>query len=109
MTLGAQLKRHVAAGFADQAREHGAELHRRAVEARARDPMATMLLDTFRRKARLYIARAQAAYAVGDRAGAIEQAGWAEMAVENERRVRAAIEGNWDGTGEVQQGSGGGD
>jgi hypothetical protein len=100
MTLGAQLKRAVTAGFADQARQHGAELGKRAAEMRARDPLAVQLLATFTRQARDRAARAQALAADGDRAGAVAVAESAMMAVENERRVRAAIAGDWDGTGE---------
>jgi hypothetical protein len=100
MTLGAALRREVSAGFADQARQHGAELGRRAAEMRARDPLAVQLLATFTRQARDRAARAQALAAAGDRAGAVAVAEFALMAVENERRVRAAIAGDWDGTGE---------
>jgi len=98
MTLGAALRREVEAGFSAQAREHGEAVHRRA---RQRDPLATMLVDTFQRQARVRLAKAQALAAAGDRAGAVEAAHWAAVAVENERRVQAAIAGEWDGTGEV--------
>jgi hypothetical protein len=94
MTLGAQLKRAVVEGFADQARQHGAELGRRAAEMRARDPLAVQLLATFGRQARDRAARAQALAAAGDRRGAVALAESALMAVENERRVRAAIAGD---------------
>jgi hypothetical protein len=100
MTLGAALRREVAAGFEAQARQHGADLGKRAAEMRARDPLAVQLLATFTRQARERAARAQALATAGDRAGAVEVAGWAMVAVENERRVRAAIAGDWDGTGE---------
>lgn len=101
MTLGAQLRRHVETGFSDQARKHGADLGKRAADMRARDPLAVQLLATFNRQARERAGRAQALADAGDRAGAVEVAGYALMAIENERRVRAAIAGDWDGTGEV--------
>jgi hypothetical protein len=67
MSLGAQLRRAVESSFTDQAREHGAELGKRAAEMRARDPLATFLLDTFTRQVPRYAQRAFAAHAAGDR------------------------------------------
>lgn len=96
MALGAALRQHIESGFADQA----AALGKRAADQRARDPLAVQLLATFGRQARDRAARAQAAAAAGDHAGAVALAESAMVAVENDRRVRAAIAGDWDGTGE---------
>ena len=93
MTLGARLAAVVESAFADQAREYGAELHRRAVEIRARDPLATFLLDTFTRQVRDFGARAVAARDAGDRRRALALAVACERAGDNLERVRAAVAG----------------
>jgi hypothetical protein len=99
MSLGAQLRRAVESSFTDQAREHGAELGKRAAEMRARDPLATFLLDTFTRQVPRYAQRAFAAHAAGDRPLAVEMAAACERAAANLETVRAAIAGNWNSPG----------
>ncbi len=71
----------------------GEELHSRAVEIRARDPLAVFLLDTFNRQARDRAWRAGLAQEEGDRRLALELARAAEAAIENGCKVRAAIKG----------------
>jgi hypothetical protein len=83
----------VVAGFEAQATAHGAEVHRRAVEMRARDPLATFLLDTFDRQVRDRASGAHAAQRAGDHKRALELARSCEMAGANAARVRAAING----------------
>ena len=81
-------------GFEDQAVRFGADLHRRAVEARARDPLVASLLDTFYRQARERGLAAIEARRAGDRRRALELAQGCEIAADNARRVRAAIAGD---------------
>jgi hypothetical protein len=83
----------VESSFTDQAREHGAELARRAVEMRARDPMATFLADTFTRQVPRFARRAFEAHAAGDRRLAVEMAAACERAAANLALVKAAVEG----------------
>jgi hypothetical protein len=91
--LAAQLAHAVESSFAAQAAEHGAAIHARAVEIRGRDPLATFLMDTFRRQVRKFGERALACQVAGDRAAALEQAGAGWRAAVNLRRVESAVEG----------------
>lgn len=93
MTLGAQLRRAVESSFGEQAREHGAELARRAAEMRARDPLATFLLDTYTRQVPRFARAAFAAHAAGDKRRAVEMAAACERAAANLATVKAAVEG----------------
>lgn len=92
-SLGTQLRATVTAAFAEQAAAHGAALHRRAVEIRSRDPLATFLSDTFARQVCGFGQRALQARQDGDRARALELAGAALRAEDNLARVAAAVEG----------------
>lgn len=92
-SMGDQLRAAVETAFAGQAEAYGADLHRRAVEIRARDPLATFLMDTFRKQVRRFGERAMSARAAGDRGAALEWAGATVRAETNLRRVEAAVEG----------------
>jgi len=90
-TLGTRLRASVENAFAAQAEEHGRALHKRAVEIRSRDPLATFLLDTFTRQVRDFGGRALAARDAGDRVKALELADACERAGRNLEIVRAAV------------------
>lgn len=91
--FAASLESAVRGGFEAQAAQHGADVHRRAVEMRSRDPLATFLIDTFTRQVRDRGQRAATAARAGDHATAKALAESAMMAETNLETVRAAVEG----------------
>jgi hypothetical protein len=94
MNLSATMRAAIVTGFEAQATAHGADVHRRAVDMRSRDPLATFLWDTFSKQVRKRGAEAMAAQERGERALAVAKAHGAEMAAGNLRRLKAAIEGD---------------
>lgn len=89
--LAGSLERAVTDGFVAQARQHGVELHKRAVQSRAADPVARELLATFGRQVKLYGARAQDCHNAGDKGQAVFWAREVERIIQNLDIVNAAI------------------
>lgn len=85
------VRKSIQDGFETQARAHGEALHKKAVELRQRDPLATFLLDTFTRQARDRAQRAEQAEIDGDERGAEELFRGVQIAVVNKNRVMAAV------------------
>lgn len=89
--LAGALERAVIDGFTAQARQHGAELHKRAVENRLNDPKVRELLATFAKQVKLYGARAQDFAYAGDHLNAVVWAQATLRAADNLDRLNAAV------------------
>jgi len=91
--LAETLRTALLTGFSRQAEAHGREMHRKTVEARARDPLAWTLAETFTRQRKTFAHRAQAAAIRGDRSAAVGLLEAAERAGRNAKALAEALTG----------------